>query len=123
LRANVPGLLSSGIQGGLLRGLAICGPNPAASLPDVPTFAEVGLPSIDVTSWSGLAAPRGKPQPIIDTLYQAMVAALRDEDMVGFLASLASSPGGMPPAEFAALIRRESETWGEVVRRAGVEQL
>jgi tripartite-type tricarboxylate transporter receptor subunit TctC len=117
-----PGSSLSGIQGGLLRGLAICGSSRATSLPDVPTFAEVGQPSIDITNWSGLAAPRGTPQPIIDTLYQAMVAALRDEDMAGFLASLASSPGGMPPAEFAALIRRESETWGEVVRRAGIER-
>ncbi|MDB5412551.1 MAG: Tat pathway signal sequence domain protein [Rubritepida sp.] len=117
-----PGSSLSGIQGGLLRGLAICGQNRAASLPDVPTFAEAGLPGIDITNWSGLAAPRGTPQSIIDTLYQAMVAALRDEDMAGFLTSLASSPGGMPPVEFAAMIRRESEIWGEVVRRAGIER-
>jgi tripartite-type tricarboxylate transporter receptor subunit TctC len=117
-----PGSSLSGIRGGMLRGLAICGSQRAASLPDVPTFAEEGMPDIDITNWSGLAAPSGTPQPIIDTLYQAMAVALRDEGTAGFIANLASSPGGMPPAEFAALIRRESETWGAVVRRAGIER-
>jgi tripartite-type tricarboxylate transporter receptor subunit TctC len=117
-----PGSSLSGIRGGVLRGLAICGSGRAASLPEVPTFAEAGLPSIDIYNWSGLAAPKATPQPIVDTLYQAMVASLRDEDMAAFLVTLASSPGGMPPAEFAALIRRESETWGAVVRRAGIER-
>ncbi|HEY4254040.1 MAG TPA: tripartite tricarboxylate transporter substrate binding protein [Roseomonas sp.] len=117
-----PGSSLSGIQGGLLRGLAICGRSRAASLPDVPTFAEAGQPGIDISNWSGLAAPRGTPQPVIDILYQAMVAALRSADMAAFLTSLASSPGGMPPAEFAAMIRRESTLWGEVARRAAIER-
>ncbi|MDB5382669.1 MAG: Tat pathway signal sequence domain protein, partial [Rhodospirillales bacterium] len=117
-----PGSSLSGIRGELLRGLAICGAQRAASLPDVPTFTEAGMPGIEINNWSGLAAPRGTPQDIIDTLYQAMTTALRNPEMSAYLDSLASLPGGMPPAEFAALIQQESATWGKVVRRAGIER-
>lgn len=110
------------IQGGLLRGLAICGDSRASSLPDVPTFAEAGLPQVNIVNWSGLAAPRGTPQPVIDTLYRTMAASLQDEDMKTFLASIASTPGGMPPEAFTDLIRREAESWGAVAQRAGIER-
>jgi tripartite-type tricarboxylate transporter receptor subunit TctC len=110
-----------GIQGGLLRGLAISGSR-VANLPDVPTFGEAGLSQVDIVNWSGLAAPRGTPQAVVDTLYRAMAAALEEEDMKAFLASIASTPGGMPPAEFSALIQREGEVWGTVAQRAGIER-
>jgi tripartite-type tricarboxylate transporter receptor subunit TctC len=117
-----PGSSLSGIRSGLLHGLAICGPNRAASLPDVPTFAEAGMPEINIANWSGLAAPRGTPQAVINTLYDAMAASLREPEMVEYLATLASAPGAMPPSAFADLIQRESEIWGAVVRRAGIER-
>ncbi|MXP65256.1 tripartite tricarboxylate transporter substrate binding protein [Roseomonas sp. M0104] len=111
-----------GIKGGLLRPLAISGEHRVEALPDTPTFGEAGLKGFSIINWSGLAAPRGTPQPVIDQLYQAMAASLRDEDMLAFLKTLAAEPGGMPPAEFAKLIQREKELWAEVAKSAGIER-
>lgn len=112
----------SGIQSGLLRALAICGEHRAEALPDVPTFHEAIRRRFDLVNWSGLAAPRGTPPEIIDTLYKAMASSLKDEDMVQFLHSLASTPGGIPPEAFAQMIKREAELWGSVAQRAGIER-
>ena len=111
-----------GIKGGLLRPLAISGSHRVAALPDTPTFDEAGLKGFSIINWSGLAAPRGTPAPVIDQLHQAMAAALRDQDMRDFLGTLAAEPGGMPPAEFATLIRKEQALWADVAKSAGIER-
>lgn len=66
------------IRSGKLRALAVAAPQRVAQLPDVPTFAELKLPDLNLTSWTGLAAPAKTPQPIIDRLYQAMRTVLQD---------------------------------------------
>ena len=66
------------IRTGKLRALAVASPQRVAQLPDVPTFAELKLPDLNLTSWTGLAAPAKTPQPIIDRLYQAMRTVLQD---------------------------------------------
>lgn len=111
-----------GIRGGLLRPLAISGTARVAALPDTPTFDEAGLKGFSIINWSGLAAPAGTPAPIIDKLYKDVAASLKDQDMRDFLNSLAAEPGGMPPAEFGNLIKREAELWASVAKRAGIER-
>ncbi|HWX47049.1 MAG TPA: tripartite tricarboxylate transporter substrate binding protein [Roseomonas sp.] len=111
-----------GIKGGLLRPLAISGSHRVAALPDTPTFDEAGLKGFGIINWSGLAAPRGTPEPIINRLQKEMAASLREQDMLDFLATLAAEPGGMPPAEFATLIRKEGELWAAVAKSAGIER-
>ena len=66
------------IKNGKLRALAVAAPQRVAQLPDVPTFAELKLPDLNLTSWTGIAAPAKTPQPIIDRLYQAMRTVLQD---------------------------------------------
>lgn len=70
------------IQSGKLRALAVASPERSALLPDVPTFDELKLPDLNVTSWTGLAAPAKTPEPIITQLYEAMRTVLRDPDTV-----------------------------------------
>lgn len=60
------------VQAGKLRALAIASPARSPQLPDVPTFGELKLPDLNLTSWTGLAAPTGTPRPIIDQLYAAV---------------------------------------------------
>lgn len=66
------------IQSGRLRALAVASPIRAPQLPDVPTFDELKLPDLNLTSWTGIAAPAKTPEPIITQLYDAMRAVLRD---------------------------------------------
>lgn len=66
------------IRNGKLRALAMAAPQRVSQLPDVPTFAELNLPDLNLTSWTGLAAPAGTPTPIIERLYQATRKVLQD---------------------------------------------
>jgi len=80
------------IRGGTIRGFAVTTPARIAALPDLPTAAEAGLPGFDVSVWHGLYLPRGTARPIVDRLNRALVAALRDENIVRRFADLGTAP-------------------------------
>jgi tripartite-type tricarboxylate transporter receptor subunit TctC len=114
---------SAAMMGGsasVLRPLAISGPGRLAALPEVPTFAEAGLPDYSIMHWSGLAVPRATPMPIVERLHAEAAKALAAPDMVAFLASIASLPGGMPPAEAERLLAEDTQRWRQVVALAGI---
>jgi len=115
------------VRGGLLRPLAMSGTARTAALPEVPTFAEAGLPGFGphgegVVNWSGLAAPARTPDAVVTRLQAEVATALQAPDMQEFLTSLASAPGGMPPAAFAALLTEETARWRDVAGGAGIER-
>ena len=115
------------VQGGMLRVLAISGSRRTAALPEVPTFREAGLANFGphgegVVNWSGLAAPAGTPDAVVARLHAEVAKALEAPDMRDFLASLASEPGGMPPAAFAALLAEETARWRDVASSGGIER-
>lgn len=95
------------IQAGKLRALAIAAPKRLPALPDVPTFAEGGLPEMDNMAWYGLVAPAGTPQAVIDRIHDATVKALKDPKIAQRLADGGSLVDGNTPAEYAAQIKRE----------------
>jgi tripartite-type tricarboxylate transporter receptor subunit TctC len=68
------------LQNGSLRALAVAAPLRVQQLPDVPTFDELKLPELNLTSWTGLAAPAKTPEPIIQKIYEAVRTILRDKD-------------------------------------------
>jgi tripartite-type tricarboxylate transporter receptor subunit TctC len=110
------------IEAGHLRGLAVSGAARASTLPDVPTFREVGLslPELDPGTWWGVAAPAGLPAETTKTLNAAMQAALADPDLRDKLAKLNVDPTPSSPAEFQALIGSETKKWAEVIKRARI---
>lgn len=97
------------IQAGKLRALAIEAPKRLPSLPDVPNFAEAGLPQMDNMAWYGLVAPAGTPKAVVDRVHAAAVKALKDPKIAQRLADGGSLVDGSTPAEYAALIKRELE--------------
>ncbi|MBB5696611.1 tripartite-type tricarboxylate transporter receptor subunit TctC [Roseomonas pecuniae] len=117
-----PGSALGSIRGGQLRPLAISGDHRVAALPDVPTFAEAGLPGFGVINWSGLAAPRGTPHAIVQRLHMAAVRALEAPDMKAFIADIASEPGGITPAAFSALVTEETARWRDIAASASIER-
>jgi tripartite-type tricarboxylate transporter receptor subunit TctC len=108
----------SHILAGTIRGLGVTGAKRSPLLPEVPTFAEAGLPGYDVPLRWGMAAPAGTPRPIIDS---ALNAALATEEVRQRLALEGAEPVPTTPQEYAAIIDREVTMWSDLVRAVGIK--
>src|SRR5262245_19793657 len=108
------------IQSGRIRALAVSTAKRPASIPDLPTIAEAGLPGYDAGVWYGVLAPAGTPREIIARLNAEIVRALNLPDFRKFLVSNAIDPIGSPPEELGQYIRSELVKWAKVVKEAGV---
>jgi len=107
------------VRAGRVRALAVTGARRAHSLPEVPTMIEAGVPGYEVTAWSGVIAPAGLPRPVLERLNAAVNAAISEPATRERLAEMGSESGGGSPEDYAALIRRDSAKWPEVIRRSG----
>jgi tripartite-type tricarboxylate transporter receptor subunit TctC len=106
-------------RAGKLRVLAVTGAKRSALLPEVPTFREQGYPSVDAAGWHGIFAPGGTPQPAIDRLSAAIVAALQSREMRAKFVALGLDPTGTTPKELAAIIATDAARWAPIVKKAG----
>jgi tripartite-type tricarboxylate transporter receptor subunit TctC len=112
------------IQAGTIKGYAITSKKRVATLPDVPTAAEAGVPAFDVTTWYGLYAPRGTPRPIVDALAIALQTALKDPPLVNRFAELSMTPveeARATPQALEAFLKSEVDKWGRIIKQAGIE--
>jgi tripartite-type tricarboxylate transporter receptor subunit TctC len=109
------------IRGGKVRALGVTGAHRLALLPEIPTFAEAGLPGYAIGNWFGFAVAKGTDPRIVDRLYQAVRTALADPALRDRLAQQGAEPGGIAPAEFAALIRKETVLWTAAAKAAGIQ--
>jgi tripartite-type tricarboxylate transporter receptor subunit TctC len=110
------------LQSGALKAIAVTSKQRSPALPAVPALAEAaGFEDFDFTTWFGLLARAGTPQPIIDKLAQATVAALSDARVKDILAGQAAEPVGDTPAEFRAFIRAEAAKYKRIVELTGVK--
>lgn len=111
-----PTSVAASVQAGKLRVLATSSAARMASAPDVPTFAELGYKALTVTSWVGLSAPKGTPKAIVDKVNAAMGAALKDPALPRQLQAEGMDTLSMTPAQYAQLVRSDTERWGQLVR-------
>jgi len=109
------------IKADKLRPIAITSKKRSPLLPNVPSFAEVGYPKVEVLNWQGLIAPKGTPKAIIDKLNAAANEALKDPQLRELMLSQGNEIGGGTPADFAALIKSEAAKWGTVVKTANIK--
>jgi tripartite-type tricarboxylate transporter receptor subunit TctC len=112
------------IQSGTIKGYAITSKQRVATLPNVPTAAEAGLPAFDVTTWYGLYAPRGTPKPVIAKLVAALQAALKDPALVTRFGELSMAPVAAEratPEALEAFLKAEVDKWGRIIKAAGIE--
>ena len=119
LFANVS-VVTGQVKAGTLRALAVTSPRRAASLPDVPTLAELGIKGSDVETWFGLTAPAATPRDIIQRLNAEVRKALAAPDLQQRFADLSLSVMPSSPEELDALIKSEAVRWGDVIRRANI---
>lgn len=111
----------SHIRDGRVRALAVTGLKRSKSLPEVPTFEELGVTGMDVSNWFGILVPKGTPAPIVERLNRELNTIVRMPDVVARFESLGAEPAGGDAAPFAALIRAENTSWKEVIDRAGIK--
>lgn len=109
------------IRSSAIKPLAATSKTRSALLPDVPTTAEVGLPTVLSDNWYGLAAPAGIPKPILERIHAAAVAVLGTRDAAEPMLAQGALIRPMTPAEFADFIRQEREKWGPVVKASGAK--
>jgi tripartite-type tricarboxylate transporter receptor subunit TctC len=109
------------IQTGKVRPLAITSKSRLASLPDLPTVSESALPGFEVLNWQGVIAPAGTPRDIVDKLNAAFNQALASPDVRQKIIGQGNEPLGGTPEEFGALIRSESQKWGDIIRKSGIK--
>jgi tripartite-type tricarboxylate transporter receptor subunit TctC len=106
--------------GGQLRILGVCGPERSASLPDVPTVHESGVPDFTSVTWFALMAPKGTPDAIIQKLNTTVTDILKDDDVKAKFEKLGVQVETMDVNATAKFIAAERVRWGEIIRSAHV---
>jgi tripartite-type tricarboxylate transporter receptor subunit TctC len=109
------------IEAKRIKALAISSRARFPALPDVPTFAESGLPGYESIGWFGFVAPAGTPPEVIARLNAAIVAALADPGVLERIRLLGAVPMPGTPEEFGRFIRAEYEKWAKVVKESGAK--
>jgi tripartite-type tricarboxylate transporter receptor subunit TctC len=109
------------IRSGKLKAIAVTGKTRLPSMPDVPTFAEAGLPEYDFQLWFGVLVPAGTPKDIVNKLSTEIARILALPDVRENLTGQAIEPQSMTPDQFAALIKNDLERYGKVIKAAGIK--
>jgi tripartite-type tricarboxylate transporter receptor subunit TctC len=110
------------IKSGKLKALAVTGPRREKSLPDVPTMAELGLPSMTTEVFFGLVAPPNTPDSIVAKLAETMRMALTDPGLREALSNSGNEPQSSTPAQFRALIDKEGARFQALIKARGIAQ-
>jgi tripartite-type tricarboxylate transporter receptor subunit TctC len=117
---DVPVLLPH-IRSGALIAVAVTSRTRAPSLPEVPTTAEAGFPSVVSDNWYGLVAPAATPPAILTKIATAATAALRSDDLKAQYAKQDAVAAPTTPAEFAAFVTAEQAKYKKVVAATGLK--
>jgi len=120
LYSSIPSVLPQ-VRSGQLNAIAVGSAKRLASLPDIPTISESGVPGYEAYSWVGLVAPAKTPRDIIQKLNGEIADILRQKDVAEKLLGQGAIPIGDSPEQFAQYIRADIDKWGAVVRSANIK--
>jgi tripartite-type tricarboxylate transporter receptor subunit TctC len=109
------------IEAGKVRAFGVSTATRSASMPDIPSIAEAGVPGYEAVQWYGFLAPAGTPAEIIKQIHGESVKALNSAEMKEKLATDGAEPAPTSPEEFGGMIRNEIEKWRKVAKAAGIE--
>ncbi len=109
------------VKNGRLKGIAVSGKKRLSALPQVPTFAEAGLPGYDVTTWYGLFAPAGTPKEIVDKVSAEIARILALPDLKQKLDSQGFDPFIATADEFAAVMKADYAKYAKIIKTANIK--
>jgi tripartite-type tricarboxylate transporter receptor subunit TctC len=121
---DLPTTNSGAIRSGDLKAYVLTAPQRMATLPDVPTAAEVGMPSLAIGVWFGLYAPRGTPKPVIDTLNKALREIMADKAVGAQLEKIETyllPLDQATPEAHRNKLASQSELWRPIIEKAGIQ--
>ena len=119
LLPNVLGMLGSGAA----RPLAVTSEKRMTALPDVPTAAEAGVKNYETGAWLALLAPPGTPKPIVDTIYKALAAAVKEPAVKERFVQQGAEPVSPGPEELAKFMKSETIKLRDIIQKAGIEPM
>ena len=118
--ASVPVALAQ-VKAGKLKALGVTSAKPLPWWPEMPALATQGLPGFNISAWFGMAAPAGTPDAIVNKLNSELLAIMALPGVREKLQGQGMEVLGGTPAQFADVIRSETERWGKIVRAAGAK--
>ena len=113
--------VSSQIRTGRLKAIGVTGQSRNAAFPDVPTFAEQGLPAMSLTNWQGVGGPAGIPKPIVDRIAGELKKLVAKPETKEKLNAFGSEPFYNGPGETEALLRSDIAKYGKSIKDAGMK--
>ena len=116
-----PAIVEGFVKSGKLRALAITGTSRSEALPQVPTFAELGYKTLDVTQWSALFAPSATPPAILARITQDVAKALQNTEVRSRMNMVGIQPTTVPVEQTSAFLRSEYEKFGKVIKDVGIK--
>jgi tripartite-type tricarboxylate transporter receptor subunit TctC len=109
------------VKAGRLKALAVTSAARSPAAPELPTLAESGLAGYEISSWFGLFAPAGTPQPVIDRIQREVAKTLQSADVRERFAKEGAEPVASTPAETAAYVKSEYAKYGRIVKDNGIK--
>jgi tripartite-type tricarboxylate transporter receptor subunit TctC len=109
------------IASGGVRPLGMTGPQRSASMPELATFTEQGVPNVDLAIWVGAYAPAGTPRPIIDRLQRELKAVIALPEVKEKMVAQGQTPVGNTPEEFMANVRADLPKWDTLIKASGAK--
>ncbi|SDC80625.1 Tripartite-type tricarboxylate transporter, receptor component TctC [Variovorax sp. CF079] len=127
LANQIPGMFTNQdavlqhVKAGKLRALVVTGAERNPLYPDVPTVAESGYPGFTAVSWTGLSAPKGTPQAVVDKLEAAMVTAFSQPAVRAKLEGNGFVVVASKSSDYSEFVKKEIERWSKVIHTAGIK--
>jgi tripartite-type tricarboxylate transporter receptor subunit TctC len=119
LASDIPGAIEN-IKAGKLRALAVTGKDRMASLPDVPTVAEAGMPGYEAVGFLGIMVRSGTPREVIDRLNSEINRAMAAPEIKTHIANNGLVSAAGTPDDLAAFLKRDKAIWSKVIETGGI---
>jgi len=104
------------VKDGKLKALAVTSLKRSPLAPDLPTASESGLPGFESDTWFGIYGPKGLPADVVTRLNAEFNKAIQSQDVRDRLGKLGAEPVGGTPAQFAAMVKKDSARWGKLIK-------